>query len=174
MRGIVSLAAALALPFTVAGGAPFPARSEIIFVTVCVIFATLVLQGFSLGPLIEWLGISETSARERDETQVRVRALEAGLARLHALEPRFTSTKEWEAAGRLLAEYEHRIDHLRGHLDGDGSDVAQANAVDHRLQREALDAERAAIMSLRGAGEIPDEIFRNIEYDLDLADMRLK
>ncbi|HEY8313265.1 MAG TPA: Na+/H+ antiporter [Candidatus Baltobacteraceae bacterium] len=172
MRGIVSLAAALALPFTVAGGAPFPARSEVIFITFCVIFATLVLQGFSLGPIIAWLGISETSARERQETKVRIRALEAGLAKLHDLESTFESTKDWEAAGRLLGEYEHRIDHLRGHLDGD-SDASAGNAVDHRLQREALDAERRAIMRMRGAGEIPDAIFRNIEYDLDLADVRL-
>ncbi|MGZ3506911.1 MAG: Na+/H+ antiporter [Vulcanimicrobiaceae bacterium] len=176
MRGIVSLAAALALPYRAAGGAPFPARSEIIFITFCVIFATLVLQGLTLGPLIARLGISETSRRERQETELRIRALESGLARLHELEPSFKSTEDWEAAGRLLGEYEHRIDHLRGHLDhdGDDDDVEEENVADHRLQREALDAERHAIMSMRGDGKIPDEIYRNIEYDLDLADLRLR
>ncbi|MDQ2872859.1 MAG: Na+/H+ antiporter [Candidatus Eremiobacteraeota bacterium] len=173
MRGIVSLAAALALPYAVAGGAAFPGRSEIIFITFCVIFATLVLQGFTLGPLIEWLGISERSARERQETQVRIQALESGIARLHQLEPTFDSTTDWEVAGRLLGEYEHRIHHLRGHLEDDGSDIAAENRADHRLQKEALDAERRAIMRMRGRGEIPDDVFRNIQYDLDLADMRL-
>jgi len=52
MRGIVSLAAALALPLTTAAGAPFPFRAEIILITFSVILATLVLQGLSLGPLI--------------------------------------------------------------------------------------------------------------------------
>src|SRR5882724_6777181 len=59
MRGVVSLAAALALPLTVEGGAPFPGRDLILFLTFCVIFATLVLQGLSLPFLIRWLGIKD-------------------------------------------------------------------------------------------------------------------
>jgi CPA1 family monovalent cation:H+ antiporter len=171
MRGIVSLAAALALPLTDARGAPLQGRSEIIFITLCVIVATLVLQGLSLAPLIRFLGIGETSSRQQRETEIRIRALEAGIARLHALEPSFTSTKEWEIAGQLLGEYGQRIDHLRGDLkDIDGTETALA----HRLEREALDAERREIARLRAAGEIPDEIYRAIEYDLDLAALQMR
>lgn len=143
MRGIVSLAAALALPYRVAGGAPFPARSEIIFITFCVIFATLILQGSALATLINRLGISETSEHERQETELSIRALESGLARLHELEPTFESTEDWEAAGRLLGEYGHRIDHLRGHLEHeDEEEVAEENVSDRHPSRESADTRR--------------------------------
>ena len=76
MRGILSLAVALALPYTL-GSEPFPLRGVTIFFTFCVIFVTLVLQGLTLGPLIEWLGVTETSRSMKREASVRVRALEA-------------------------------------------------------------------------------------------------
>ncbi len=175
MRGIVSLAAALAIPLTgVAGANLGEARNEILFVVFCVIFATLVVQGFTLAPLIRTLGVAETSSAEKRETEVRIRALEAGIVELHKREKKFDSALEWETVGRLLGEYNQRIDHLRGHLIAeDGDEEPTENAIDHRLQKAALEAERRAIKGMRGAGEIPDDVFRNIQYDLDLADVRL-
>lgn len=175
MRGIVSLAAALALPYTDTSGAPLRGRAEILFITLCVIVATLVFQGLSLGPIIAWLGIGETHNLQTRETKLRIRALEAGVKRLHDLESSFHSSGEWEVAGRLLNEYETRIEHLRGHLKREGNEDGRLeNQADHRLQREMLDAERDEIARLRAEGEIPDEIFRAIAYDLDLADLRLR
>jgi CPA1 family monovalent cation:H+ antiporter len=170
MRGIVSLAGARALPNATARGAPFPGRSDILFVTFCVIFVTLVLQGLSLIPLLHWLQIDDDDLPKR-EIEVRVAALRAGIARLRQLEPDFASTEEWEVEGRLLGEYEYRIAHLTGHLDGsiDEADVA----FDHRLQEEALEAERREITRLRDSGDIPDEIYRKVQYDLDLANERI-
>jgi CPA1 family monovalent cation:H+ antiporter len=170
MRGIVSLASALALPNATASGAPFPGRSDILFVTFCVIFVTLVLQGLSLIPLLHWLRIDDDDLPKR-EIEVRVAALRAGIARLRQLEPDFASKEEWEVEGRLLGEYEYRIAHLTGHLDGsiDEADVA----FDHRLQEEALEAERREITRLRDSGDIPDEIYRKVQYDLDLANERI-
>ncbi len=142
------------------------------FVTFCVIFATLVLQGITLIPIVRRLGLGDMEQLEQRERDVRIAALRAGLARLHALEPEFDSVEEWEVQGRTVAEYEYRIEHLLGHADGRHGESAQSR-IDHRLQTEALHAERRAITHLRNAGEIPDEIFRKIEYDLDLADSRL-
>ncbi len=172
MRGIVSLAGALALPATTAAGAPFPGRNEIVFITFCVIFVTLVLQGLSLIPLLKWLRIDSGEDLDAHEIAVRVAALKAGIARLRRLEPGFNSTEEWEVEGRILGEYEYRIAHLTGHLDGslDERDVA----IDHKLQQEALDAERREILRMRDSGELPDEIFRRVQYDIDLADERLR
>ncbi len=172
MRGIVSLAIALALPYTL-GGQAFPQRSVIIFFTFCVIFVTLVLQGVTLGPLIEWLGVTETSRGQRYEASVRIRALEAGIARLHEAEKENQTPLEWEIAGRILTEYEQRIDLLRGRSVDDGQAEAAESRIDRRLEREALAAERRAIMAMRRAGDIPDDIYRSIEYDLDLASLRL-
>jgi CPA1 family monovalent cation:H+ antiporter len=171
MRGIVSLAGALALPAAKADGSPFPGRDEIAFVTFCVIFITLVVQGLSLIPLLKWLRLDSGEDLNAHEIEVRVAALKAGIARLRALEPGFDSTEEWEVEGRILGEYEYRIAHLSGHLDG--SLNALDVAFDHKLQQEALDAERREIARMRDSGEVPDEIFRRIQYDLDLADERL-
>lgn len=173
MRGIVSLAAALAIPVAEKAGLSMGVRDEIVFIAFGVIVVTLVVQGCTLGPLIAWLGIGETSSRERDETQVRIDALQAGLSRLHGMESGFTSTDHWEVAGRLITEYERRIEHLTGHLAAEESDEPPQNAIDHQLQNAALGAERGRISALRAAGKIPDDIYRNIEYDLDLAQIRL-
>ena len=171
MRGIVSLAGALAIPTLARSGTPFPGRNVIIFVTFCVIFVTLVFQGLSLIPLLRWLKVEGDDDAGAFEIRVRVKALAAGIARLRELEPEFDSTTDWEVEGRLLGDYEYRIAHLSGHLDGSLGD--DAVAFDHRLQQEALDAERAAITRMREAGEIPDEIYRRVQYDLDLATERL-
>jgi len=171
MRGIVSLAGALSIPVLTASGAPFPGRNEIIFITFCVIFVTLVGQGLSLIPLLKWLRIEGGENLDEIEIEVRVKALRAGIERLRKLEPTFESTEHWEVEGRILGDYENRIAHLSGHLDGsiDRNEVA----IDHQLQQAALDAERDRVQEMRSTGEIPDEIFRRVQYDLDLADERL-
>ena len=169
MRGIVSLAAALALPYD------FPERNTIFFVAFCVIFSTLVFQGLTLMPILKWLRIDSDEDLGAREIQVRVQALRAGIARMRELEPGFDSTEYWEVEGRLLGEYEYRIVHLESHLDGKGGTAAESAeiAIDHKLEQEALTAERREILRLRSAGEIPDEIYRKIEYDLDLANARM-
>lgn len=171
MRGIVSLAAALALP-NLGSGQPFPGRPAILFITFCVILATLVVQGLSLIPIVKYLGLRGGEKLEEQETTVRVAALRAGVTQLRKLEPKFDSIDEWEVEGRIVAEYAYRIQHLEGHAHGDQGE-SEGSRIDHRLQGEALRAERREIMRLRENGEIPDEIFRRIEYDLDLADERL-
>lgn len=172
MRGIVSLAAALALPYTL-GDQPFPQRGPTVFFTVVVVFVTLVLQGLTLGPLIERLGVTEASKNRQREARLRIRALEAGVARLRAEERRHEPGPVVEMAERILDEYEQRINVLRGKAAKDEKQEAADSRIDRRLQKLALDAERRTIMRMREAGEIPDDIFRSIEYDLDLAALRL-
>ena len=169
MRGIVSLAAALALPYD------FPERNTIFFIAFCVIFATLVFQGLTLMPILKLLRIDSDENLAAREIEVRVQALRAGVKRMRELEPSFDSTEYWEVEGRILGEYEYRIVHLLSHLDGKAGGAGEPSeiAIDHRLEEEALQAERAEIMRLRSAGEIPDEVYRKIEYDLDLANARM-
>jgi CPA1 family monovalent cation:H+ antiporter len=167
MRGIVSLAAALALPLAIRGGAPFPARGAIVFITFVVIFVTLVGQGLTLIPLVRWLRLGRDGDAGR-EIEVRIAALEAGLRAIGAMFARAGSDEEREVLERLRDEYAHRIGHLRGH-----GEETPATRFDHRAQQEALDAERREIMRLRESGEIPDEIFRKVQYDLDLAETRM-
>jgi CPA1 family monovalent cation:H+ antiporter len=172
LRGIVSLAAALALPLRDAAGRPFPERDAIVFVAFCVIVVTLVFQGLSLIPLLRWLKVESDEDSAQREVDVRVHALREGLKRLGEIETGEHRAEEWEIIGRIKSEYEHRIDHLQRHLPGERE--SDDSLFDHRLQDEALVAERAAIQRLRAEGKIPDEIFRRVEYDLDLAETRLR
>ncbi len=80
-----------------------------------------------------------------------------------------------EAAARLLGEYERRIAHLQGHLESEETErgARDEREADRRIELAALDAERREIARLRRGGEIPDDIYRSIEYDFDLAGLRL-
>jgi CPA1 family monovalent cation:H+ antiporter len=168
MRGIVSLAAALALP------KGFPHRDVIVFITFIVIFVTLVGEGLTLDPLLNFLHIREEEREDVHEAEVRIRALESGLLRIAELEKETSDDHVLEDLERLRSEYESRIEHLRSEM-ADESDLPTPSRehLDY-AEREALNAERRAIMELRDRGEIPDEAFRRIEYDLDLAESRLK
>jgi CPA1 family monovalent cation:H+ antiporter len=173
MRGIVSLAAALALPLAAQHGAPFPARDAIVFITFVVIFVTLVGQGLTLIPLVEWLGLGRAGEGDAREIEVRVAALEAGLRKIEEMRATVRGQDEREVIERLADEYAHRIDHLRTHHVPGFADETAESHFDHDAQEQAVRAERAAIMQLRDRGEIPDEIFRRVQYDLDLAESRL-
>src|SRR5260370_17904624 len=85
MRGADSLAAALAIPFLLPNGAPFPGRDVILLLTFCVIFGTLVVQGLTLKPLIGGLGIVDDHVADKEERLARLKANEAALARVEEL-----------------------------------------------------------------------------------------
>jgi CPA1 family monovalent cation:H+ antiporter len=102
-----------------------------------------------------------------------VAALEAGLRKIEEVGANVHGGDEREVLDRLRDEYAHRIDHLRTHHAPGNQQETAASRFDHEAQTQALQAERAAIMQLRDRGEIPDEIFRRVQYDLDLAETRL-
>ncbi len=107
MRGVVSLAAALALPLTLPDGTPFPGRDLILFLTFIVIFATLVVQGLSLPPLIRWLGVKDDGSMEKEEREARLQANRAALARLNEIAE--ADPARLEALQRLRIEYDDHI-----------------------------------------------------------------
>jgi len=173
MRGVVSLAAALALPLTGRGGNPFPNRDLILFLTFIVILATLVVQGLSLPFLIRSLGIKDDGSAAREEREARLKANQAALARLKEIPER--STAKADAKRRLIIEYEDRIRQL------EDTDPAAANTPRHlfsseyeHLSQETLIAERQTILQLRNRGVISDEVLRHIQRDIDLAEARLR
>ena len=173
LRGIVSLAAALALPLRDANGDEFPQRSAIVFITFCVILITLVGQGLTMIPLLRWLKTGDGEDTAAYEAKVRVKALQAGLRRLNHLSAETHDDVERETLARAIAEYENRIDHLSRHTASGAGGESESASFDHRIQEEAIAAERREIMELRNAGRIPDEIFRKVAFDLDLAAQRL-
>jgi len=173
MRGVVSLAAALALPVATATGQPFPGRDLILFLTFTVIFATLVVQGLSLPFLIRWLGIKDDGLIEKEEREARLAANQAALARLTSLtEP---DAPRQEALARLRIEYEDHIVQLQSaNPEEAGAPLRLFSTEYERLSQAALQQERRTIINLRNSGTISDEVLRRIQRDIDLAEARLR
>src|SRR3989440_2720949 len=110
MRGADSLAGALAIPFVLADGAPFPGRDLILLLTFCVIFGTLVLQGLTLKPLVGWLRIVDDHVTEKEERLARLKANEAALARIEDMGS--SNRARAQSVERLRSEYADRIRQL--------------------------------------------------------------
>jgi Na+/H+ antiporter len=170
MRGVVSLAAALALPLVVADGSPFPGRDLILFLTFVVILVTLVVQGLSLPHLICWLGVQDDGSSEKEERHARLKANQAALARLEKHQTDINP----QLLTRLRFEYEDRIQQLQDenlhHKDKAKGIFSEEY---ERLSRETLQVERQVILQLRNEHVINDEVLRRIQHDIDLAEARL-
>jgi monovalent cation/hydrogen antiporter len=182
MRGAVSLAAALALPFATDAGAAFPSRDLIIFLAFSVILATLVLQGLTLAPLIRVLGLhGREDELELEEIEARLLAADAALDRIDEL-----ASEEWaldDTVERLRGAYRYRQRRFRarssqrdfdGGLAGDGIDYETRSEAYQRLVRELLERQRDVLITLRDRGEINDRVLRRLERELDLEDSRLE
>ena len=172
MRGSVSLAAALAIPLTVDGGGPFPDRHLIIFLAFAVILVTLVGQGLTLGPLINWLGIEDDGQESHEDTLARRRVAEAALARLEELgEPDWIRPESVDRARQLFDYRQRRFGALEDGADENFEDRADAW---RRLMYDLFDAQRQELLELRNQGEISDDIRRNVERDIDLEETRIQ
>jgi len=172
MRGVVSLAAAMALPELKADGSPFPGRDLILFLSFVIILVTLVVQGLSLPPLIRWLGIKDDDSLEHEEREARLAANKAALARLHQVAEK--DPAKADALKRLRIEYEDRIRQLEA-TEGDHTSrrLRLFSQEYERLSREGLKQERNTILELRNKEVISDEVLRRIQQDIDLAEARL-
>jgi CPA1 family monovalent cation:H+ antiporter len=166
IRGAVSLAAALALPQSV------PGRDLIVFVTFCVILATLVGQGLTLPAVVRALHIEDDGGAEREDAKARIKAAEAALARLEELEQ-----EGWvrdDTAERVRGTYRFRTNRFRARYDGsDGEGVEERSAAFQRLRRELLEAERQAVDGQRNDGVITEEVMLRVQRDIDLETSRL-
>jgi monovalent cation/hydrogen antiporter len=173
VRGAVSLAAALALPFALPNGEDFPYRDLILFVSFGVIFITLVGLGLGLAPVVRWLGVAQDGrdehvAEHEAEIAARREALAAALQSLDAM----TDDRELsdEVVKLLRARHEIRANQLPDSLDPDAHDVSATGTA---LTRELIASERKFIHVLLRDGKITDETRRRIERDLDLEEASL-
>ena len=172
MRGVISLAAALALPNQTVLGGQFSDRDLIIFLTFCVILATLVVQGLSLPSLIRALGLEDDRIGEKEETHGRIQVAEAALDRLEELGGEDWVREDTEERVRNL--YTYRRNRFASRFDGDPDGVEERSANYQRLMFELLVAQRQRLISMRDEGSIGDEVMHRIERDLDLEESRLE
>src|SRR5437764_1287900 len=175
VRGIVSLAAALAIPFATATGAPFPGRELILFLTFSVILVTLVGQGLMLPSVIRALGLAHAGRREHEadkaeECDARRQAAIAALSRLDALTAAGTFAEE--ILRPIRTRQRHRLDHIEH-----GNDLDDRNRNFRDLHDEIefllIGTERRHINEQYRRGVLTDVSRRRIERELDLREAEL-
>jgi monovalent cation/hydrogen antiporter len=165
VRGVVSLAAALAIPLITLNGAPFPYRDLILFVTFGVIVVTLVGQGSLLPGVVRWLALGSHAAEEREhaaELAARAEALNVVQNRLDRL------AAKGRIAPEVLAILRARHDDRVGRLPRDPSDGFETASAVAELRSDLIAAECEYIYRLLQEGKITDEARRRIERELDL------
>jgi NhaP-type Na+/H+ or K+/H+ antiporter len=140
--------------------------------TFCVIFGTLVLQGLTLSPLVRWLKVVDDHVTEKEERLARLKANEAALARLDAMES--LNRARPETVGRLRSEYVDRIRQLRSEAPHEESVSRLFSADFEQLAREVLQTERDSVLTLRNEEALNEQAFRRIQRDIDLAEARLQ
>ena len=167
MRGIVSLAAALALPAELSDGTPFPARDLIIFVTFFVIVITLVGQGLTLTPLIRRLKVGVNWSMAQEQQQVRTAMSAAAIATIDAQLADAKAPQEW--ADQLRIEIANRV----ALTASQGVEQTPKDELLLRLRRAAIKAERKELIRLWRENEISDEVMRHQEEILDYQEAQL-
>jgi monovalent cation/hydrogen antiporter len=177
MRGVVSLAAAFAVPMTTLSGAPFPGRAHIVFLTFVVVVGTLLLHGLTLPWLIRVLGVRGDEARTDALAQAAAqdKAARAAEERLDELLGDQAVTDVHERAGEILRGWNtRRRNSAWERLGRDDQDIGESPAsAFKRLRLEMLDAERKTFIEERNSGHIDDEVLRSVMRGLDLEEATL-
>ena len=167
MRGIVSLAAALALPVALPNGDPFPYRDLIIFLTFVVIAVTLVVQGLTLSPLIRFLKVGQDWSTH-DEHQIARAAL--GTAAATAIDKEaMEAGADADVVARIRAEFADKI--AQSTPDPNAPDetsvLEPGAAIARRLRRAGITAERNELLRIWRENLVSDEVLHHIEEELD-------
>jgi CPA1 family monovalent cation:H+ antiporter len=171
MRGVVSLAAALALPVSLPGNT-LPARDAIIVITFTVILVTLVGQGLTLPLVIRGLGLGSDDDEGHEESHARQELIEQALRRIDELEKKWPTHKP--LIDQIRTSYQHRAEHEEQLHEAPGNEAEQ-ELVEHRqIRSDVIDAQRDALSAMRDRGAIDDDVLRNIERDLDLEEIRME
>ncbi|MFL6446539.1 MAG: Na+/H+ antiporter [Bryobacteraceae bacterium] len=171
MRGVIALAAAISLPQSTADGSPFPQRNVIIFLTFCVIFVTLVVQGLTLPSLIRALGLAQRSTVDPEERRARTRMVKAALQQLDAMKEESSGSSE--VYDDIRRYYERRLAFAQ-QGDGEETDPASRKYEDlyHSISNKLRAVERATALEMRDKREISDGVLHVLERELDLLDLR--
>jgi CPA1 family monovalent cation:H+ antiporter len=176
-RGVISLAAALALPLFLQDGTPFPKRHSIIFLSFVVIFVTLVVQGLSLPLLIRWLRI-----KPQDNTAAEEKELQLYLASstLHFIEQELPVPLDNKLQQQLKNKYELLVHDLTKEIHRHKEAKRNDEQVNIKPPDALLNArleiskfQRALLLKLHKEGEFSDAVIRKVERVMDLDEMKL-
>jgi Na+/H+ antiporter len=169
-RGAVSLAAALAVPATVASGDPFPGRDLIVFVTAGVIAVTL-LQGLLLPAVVRWARLPRDTSVEEESRLAQTEATGAALAALPAVAAELGTDPD--VVERTRREYEEHLHVIHQGVDEDDEPVTRHEEQYTALRLALLARKRATVVQLRDAQRIDDIVLRQFQARLDIEEVRL-
>jgi CPA1 family monovalent cation:H+ antiporter len=170
IRGSVTLAAALSLPFVGNAGQPFPERDLLIFLAASLIVITLVVHGMTLPLLIKWLGIAGDGIAEREERAARIAVAQAAIERIRQHAP--NSPHEQALVAQLIASYERKIQHLATE-EKDRENIDTQLKAERALRLNALSAERQELFRLHRNKTINEEVLRAIQREIDYVESSL-
>jgi CPA1 family monovalent cation:H+ antiporter len=173
MRGIVSLAAVLAIPEYITDSHPFPYEDLLIFITYCVILVTLLLPTLTLPFLMRILHVKNGDEDMREEALARLRITETVLKELNSLVPVEFHKNSYFI--QLNENYMNRTRTLRTNLEDIAySEISPLDQQKRQVSKNILKIKRQALNELRINGAIHDEVFQRLLRELDLEDLRLK
>jgi CPA1 family monovalent cation:H+ antiporter len=161
MRGVVTLAAAYALPAATDGAPGFPHRDLILLCAFCVVVGTLVLQGLTLRPLILWLKLEDDGAVEREVRAANKKLVRIGLSVLDG--------DDSPHAQALQRELSSMLDDAKN-VDG----ISDRHSTHNDLRVRLVERQRETLFAMRQSGEIGDDAFHEIEARLDLAELNAR
>jgi CPA1 family monovalent cation:H+ antiporter len=172
MRGVVALAAASSLPYTLGNGESFTQRNMIVFLTFCVILVTLVLQGLTLPTLVRALGLGDEKTDRCDEGESRRILIRRAME--HLQNCRVGEDEHLHHAyDDLLHQYEHRLESIQDCGPGVTAVDRHARTMS-TVMLETIQAEREQLIELREAGRVDESVYRTLERELDLSESRLQ
>jgi Na+/H+ antiporter len=170
MRSVLSLAAAVSLPYALPNGRTFPQRSMIVYLAFCLIVTTLVFQGLTLPWLIRKLGLSKSGRMQDEEQEARRILLREAL--VHLDRKRSRNREQAGMFSELIGSYQRRLDALPAERE-----EPMQGLIDHASRQEAtlavLQVERETLIRLRDEGQIDDEVMRTLQRELDLTESRM-
>ena len=176
-RGVISLAAALALPLTLQDGSPFPKRHSIIFLSFVVIFVTLVVQGLSLPLLIRWLKIKRNHGHETEEKELQ---LYLATNTLHFIEEELSTSLEKKYREELTGKYEQLISDLTTEIEHQKKYKQRAKRIKPNLVDPMLNAkleitkfQRELLVMLHKEGEFSADVIKKVEREMDINELKL-
>lgn len=170
MRGVVSLAAALALPITCSQGQPFPYRDLLIFLTIAVIASTLIIQGITLPTIVKMFEFEpDAYSPEEAERKARLALSREAVRRIDEL----ARAENIDLEDPILQSHINK--YLERAVANIGPEAHNHPAINvwQRVKSEAILAQRALLLKLRDSDEIQDETFRQIQYELDIEETKL-
>lgn len=174
MRGVVSLASALAIPFTLGGGGPFPHRNLILFITFTVILITLVLQGLSLPLLIRYLKIEVHENEAEQEQAIRLRL---ATSTLEYLQSEYTQeVSSIDAYARIKERYERMIEIASKKLAQEESEEDRSFGLPkyRKMLLDLVAVRRKELAKMHHEKEYTDRLIRKKQNELDLEEARLR